>query len=353
MADPQPDRPNPIEFLAKFDTTVLAGLVFLAFGGGIISFYYSHIRYLPDIEWSQSIVHLATATLIGGGLAILLALSLFLPGCMWSAFLLRDKRLKDSFWFHGATDEVCLRTLLRNIGLPFGVVVLLNHVVLVVAEKVREDSLLYVYGFTCAILLVPARWWIKRNLEKLLKEKNLGKEEKGPRLFKYITWFLVSIIVSQFSMLLIYLFSGRPTGIVFLVTTIFCTLGVLISNHFVAIHYEKSRVQSVLVSLVIAALLLFIADRNSTLSVQVLAFFGLGEKSASVDLLLNKEGAEASEKLGLQERCAPKSEERLCDVQVLSRLGNEYLLKAGDQVFTLPKSAVISRMSRPALEQKK
>ena len=65
MADPQSEKTTPIEFLAKFDTTALAGLVFLALGGGIISFYYSHIRYLPDIEWSQSIVHLATATLIG------------------------------------------------------------------------------------------------------------------------------------------------------------------------------------------------------------------------------------------------------------------------------------------------
>ena len=353
MADPQ-DQPTPIELLAKFDTTVLAGLVFLAFGGGIISFYYSHIRYLPDIEWGQSIVHLATATLIGGGFAILLALSLLLPGCMWSAFLLRDDKLKDSFWFH-ETDEVCLWTLLRNIGFPFGVIVFANHLVLVVSEKSGKNSLLYVYGFICALLLIPMGLWIKNNLENLLKEKkkDLG-EDKGRRLFKYVAWFLVSIIVSQFSMLLIYLFSGRPTGKAFWITTIFCTLGVFISNHFVAIHYEKSRVQSVLVSLVISALLLFIADRNSTLSVQVLAFFGLGEKSASVDLLLNKEGAEASGKLGLQERCTPKSEERLCDVQVLSRLGNEYLLKAGDQIFTLPKSVVISRMSRrPALDQKK
>jgi len=354
MADPQSDKPTPIEFFAKFDTTVLAGLVFLAFGGGIISFYYSHIRYLPDIEWSQSIVHLATATLIGGGFALLLALSLFLPGCMWSAFLLRDKRLKESFWFHKATDEVCLRTLLYKIGLPFGAVVLVNHLVLLLAEEVTEYYLLYVYGIACLILLVVARFWIKHNLEKLLKKKELDKEEKGPRLFKYIVWFLVSIIVSQLSMLLVYLFSGRPTGWAFWITTFFCTLGVLISNHFVAIHYEKSRVQSILVSLVIAALLLFIADRNSTLSVQVLAFFGLGEKSASVDLLLTKEGAQASVKMGLDGRCAPKSEERLCDVRVLSRLGNEYLLKADDQIFTLPKSEVISRMSKQrTLDQKK
>jgi putative Mn2+ efflux pump MntP len=271
---------------------------------------------------------------------------------MWSAFLISDKRLKDSFWFHGATDEVCLRTLFYKIGLPFGVVVFLNHLVLLFGEEVRGDYLLYVYGFACTVLLVLAGWWIKRNLKKLLAKKMLGPEEKGPRLFKYVTWFLVSIIISQVSMLLIYLFSGRPTGKAFWITTIFCTLGVFISNHFVAIHYEKSRVQSVLVSVVIAALLLFIADRNSTLSVQVLAFFGLGEKSASVDLLLNKEGAEASVKLGLDGRCTPRSEDRLCDVRVLSRLGNEYLLKAddkiaGDRIFTLPKSAVISRVSRP------
>lgn len=226
---------------------------------------------------------------------------------------------------------------------------------LLVVEKGWEDCLLYVYGITCAILLIPMTVWIKCNLKKLIKKKkiDLGKE-RDRRFFKYITWFLISIIVSQFSMLLIYLFSGRPTGKAFWITTIFCTLGVLISNHFVAIHYEKSPVQSVLVSLVIAALLLFVADRNSTLSVQVLAFFGLGEKSASVDLLLNNQGADASERLGLQKRCVPESKERLCDVQILSRLGNEYLLKAGAQIFTLPKDSVISRISKPqAPDQKK
>ena len=349
MDDSETNKTPAIEFLAKFDTTVLAGLVFLAFGGAILSFYYSHIRYLPDIEWGQSIVHLATATLIGGGLAILLALSLLLPGCMWSAFLLQDEKLKDSFWFHGTNEnEVCLRTLFGNIGFPFAVLVLVNHLVLLFSENISQAWLLYVYGFVCAVLLIPMGLWVNHNLKELLKaqNKNLGADEDR-RFVKYIAWFLVSIVVSQFSMLLIYLFSGRPTGKAFWTTTIFCTVGVLISNHFVAIHYEKSRVQSVLVSLVIAGLLLFVADRNSTLSVQVLAFFGLGEKSATVDLLLNKEGADSSEMLGMNERCTPKLKERLCDVQVLSRLGNEYLLKAGDRIFTLPKSAVISRVSRP------
>jgi hypothetical protein len=346
MENLQTNKPSPIEFLAKFDTTVLAGLVFLGLGGGVISFYYSHIRYLPDIEWSQSIVHLATATLIGGGLAILLALSLFLPGCIWSYFLLRDKYLETRFWFGQQTPEICIYTLLKRLGIPFVTTLFINHIVLFGAEKLWKDHLLDVYGIASVILMPVVAYWIKRNLEGLLKKESVGKEY-GHRLFKYVVWFLVSILVSQISMLLIYLFSGRPTGTAFLMITIFCTLGVVISNHFVAIHYTKNCVQSILVPVVIASLLLFIADRNSNLSVQVMAFFGLGEKSASVDLLLNKEGAEASEKLGLQNRCIPISDARLCDVQVLSRLGNEYLLKAGDQIFTLPKTVVISRISRP------
>lgn len=363
MENSPPSRSNSIELLAKFDTTVIAGLVFLALGGGIISFYYAHIRYLPDIEWSTSIVHLATATLIGGGLAILLALSLFLPGCIWSAFLLRDEVLMRSFCFHEQTDEICLRTLLVNIGLPFGAVVFANHLVLVAVEDRWQDSLLYIYGVTSAILLIPIAFWIKYNLNELLKKEllktsppMLTDDEKDRRLFKYIAWFLISILVSQFSMLLIYLFSGRPTGSAFWLTTIFCGLGVLISNHFIAIHIHRNRVQTVLVGLVIAALTLFVIDRNSVLSVQVLAFFGLGERSESVDLVLNDEGKVAKEKLeksGLQERCAAKSDDRICNVRVLSRLGNEYLLKAADinpandKIFTLQKSAVISRISRP------
>ena len=349
MADSQTKKTSPIELLTKVDATVLAGLVFLAFGGGIISFYYSHIRYLPDIEWSQSIVHLATATLVGGGFAILLTLSLFLPGCVWSAFLIRDERLMESFCFHEDTDEICLLTLFWKIGFPFGVAVFINHIFLVAFEKWLRDSLLYAFGITCAILLIPMGFWITHNLKQLLEpvKESLVDKEENRRLFKYVSWFLISIVVSQFSMLLIYLLSGRPTGKAFWITTIFCTLGVLISNHVVAIHYEKSRVQSVLASLVIAALLLFIADRNSTLSVQVLAFFGLGEASASIDLLLTEDGVLARDKLGLAGRCPPESQERLCDVQVLSRLGNEYLLKAGDRIFSLPKSAVISRISRP------
>ncbi len=55
-------------------------LIFLAVGGGILTLYYAEIGYIPDIEWSASIVYLAVATAVGGGVALFLALSVLVPG---------------------------------------------------------------------------------------------------------------------------------------------------------------------------------------------------------------------------------------------------------------------------------
>ena len=384
MENPQPNKPTAIEFLGKIDSTVLAWLVFLALGGGIITLYYAHIRYLPDIEWSHSIVHLATATFVGGGFALLLALSLFVPGCIWSTFLIFDERLKDSFCFHKQTDEICLHTLWRNIGKPFAIVVVLNHFALLISQASLEGavtlfgnpSLVNYLSFASVPLsiitliigakLIRKRFDCQWNLVKGDLRPKPDEREKDRRAFKYVFWFLISVLVSQIEMLLVYLLSGRPTGLAFFITTFFCVLGALISNHFVAIHYRKDRLQCVLVSLLIAALLLFVVDRNSSLSPRILSYFGIGDMSETVDLLLNAEEKETIEKLELNNRCLQESKEkasdetqskendskakesiiRLCDVQVLSRLGNEYLLKANNRIFTLSKTAVISRISR-------
>jgi hypothetical protein len=131
---------------------------------------------------------------------------------------------------------------------------------------------------------------------------------------------------------------------------------------------EKIVCKCVLVSLLIAALLLFVVDRNSSLSPRILSYFGIGDMSETVDILLKSEEKDTVEKFELNNRCLQKSKEkasdeiqlkendskakesiiRLCDVQVLSRLGNEYLLKTNNKISTLPKTAVISRISSPS-----
>lgn len=129
-----------------------------------------------------------------------------------------------------------------------------------------------------------------------------------------------------------------------------CTSGVVLSNLIVALRYNQYPRQAVAASLVAAALLLVAADRFSSLSEGILAFYGFGEKNR-VNLLVNEEGSAIIEQLGLMNNCSPPNREKLCDVEILSKLGSEYYLRVGrdngnlGRTFVLPKSTVRSFIS--------
>jgi hypothetical protein len=395
------NRSLAIGELAKA-SAVLVWLVFLALGGGILLFYYAHIGYLPEVEWSSSIVHLAVAFLIGGVVGLLLALSLLIPGYIWSEFLSFDEGLKKVFYY--GPNEICVRTLLTDIGLPFGAVLLATHIALFVFPKFLtndqlENWVLLWYLAVSAVLLALVTIIMVVHFKCLLEKQATGvwgrtfkqlptfvgqvfrkqpdsrgetkskpktvaktavqsedgsKTEKNkthPKqsVFKYAIWFGLSVLLSQVSMILIYLLSKRPQGFSLVVTTVVCTFGVLISNHVVAIQYRRNWVHAVVASLVMASLLLFAADRNSSLSSQIMMRYGLGPDSRAVDLFLSKEGVEIFEQLNLQQTACtqPSLGRRICGVQILSRLGNEYYLQLNRdgkcKTFTLPKQIVTSR----------
>ena len=344
------NKPEQYRFLAEVDATLLVWLVFLALGGGILTLYYAHLGYLPDIEWSSSIVYLATASLIGGTIGLLLALSLLIPGYIWSAFLVADEKLNRAFCFRDGQGELCPRTMLRRIGVPFGFVVLLNHLVLLLFPLFLSESnfrgplTLWLYAIFSVASLGGVWIYMRPVFREMLNDAGVPStgSDAERRIFKYVIWFALSILLSQISMILIYLLSGRPTGGSFLITTLFCTLGVLVSNHVVALHYSRSRLQAIVAALVIALLLLWMADRNTSLSSQILAFYGLGDRSERVVLILSDEGLKIVERLRLPNGCGEPLKERICGVRVLSRLGNEYYLDLHGRRFTLPKSAVSS-----------
>lgn len=376
--DPVPtEKSSTSSLLSKVDATLIAWLAFLALGGGILALYYARIQYLPDIEWSSSIVYLAVAFLTGGVVGLILALSLLIPGYIWSAFLVFDENLKPYFRYPAKAEELCLRTLVRGIGVPFAIVLVLNHLALLVFPYIMPSQdwhgprLLWAYAFVSLGILVFFGFymrkrfrymldWIKKSRLKAPTKNTKGREveskenevvdqkaedDQKREIFKYTGWFLLSVLLSQLSIILVFLLSNRPTGFPFFVTTIFCTLGVLISNHAVAIHYQKSRVQAIAASLIVASLLLFMADRNSSLSSQIMAYYGLGDRSQEVTLLLNDEGAKIIEQLEITNPCATSAPQRLCNVRVLSRLGGEYYLSLNGKTFTLPKSTILSRES--------
>jgi hypothetical protein len=323
--------------LLKTNTPLLVWLIFLAVGGGLLTLYYARIGYIPDIEWSASIVYLAVASAVGGGVGLLLALSLLLPGLIWSESLVLDRKLSKAFCYQENSGELCLRSIFYRLGLPFGVVLFVSHLAL----------RLGVVGYSMAamVLLVITFSFMRARFEALLKVENCRTlHEKERRTFKYSAWFTLSVLLSQISMLVMYLLSGRPSGSAFVILTIVCTSAVLISNHVVAVQYPHRR-QSVAAALVAAALLLFAADQFSPLSLRVMGHFGFGG-ATEANLVLNEEGAGIVEKLSLPNKCVPTNRDKLCDVGLLSKLGKEYYFSLEGRTFTLPKSAVLSLSSK-------
>src|SRR5262249_33964256 len=154
-------------------------------------------------------------------------------------------------------------------GAPFGLVLFVSHLVLrlgVVGYSIGAIVLL-------AVTFLLMRGWLRRFLPGT-KNCQLSEEESR-RIFKYSAWFSLSILLSQISMFVMYLLSGRPTGSDFAILSILCTSGVLISNHVVAIRYHTNPRQAIVGSLVAAALLLVAADQFSPLSLRVMGHFGL------------------------------------------------------------------------------
>ena len=355
-----------VDKLYKADTSLVIWLVFLALGGGLLALYYARIGYLPDIEWSSSVIYLAVASFIGGGVGLLLAMSVLLPGVIWSEFLLSDCKLRGSFCYPEVGDELCVKSILKYLGLPFGIVLLIWHFSLKAYVLVRSPSMeVILYVVICSILLVTTWLVMRRIFIRLLESadptvrrrqgdllrqtaipeqsgEHPGAEaiagdaaarrtsprplcpgraqecpeeghpgsilpaidEKHKRIFKYASWFTLSVLLNQISMLVIYRLSGRPEAIYFFVLTVICATGVLISNHVVAIRYRQHPRQAVVASLVAAALLLFAADRLSSsagtpsLSEVVMSHYGFGS-SQTFALVVNDEGAAIIKKLKL------------------------------------------------------
>lgn len=338
--------------LFKAETTLFVWLCFLAIGGGILALYYARIGYLPDIEWSSTLIYLAAATMIGGTIGLLFVMSLFLPGFIWSEYLIFESKLRLMFCYDKTANEPCARTIMWRVGLPFGVALLLSHLSL--AEDLRANSsrqeLLAVYLGVSLALLVLAFCYMRMTFGQTRSVEDLKQR------FKCASFFTLSLLLSQISILVMYLLSA-PQGLgSFIALTFICTLGVLISNHIVALRYHHHFRQAIVASLVATGFLLFTADWFSPVSLKIMGYYGWGD-GRKVSLLLNNEGCQIVTGLGLsQTQCALTPNLKLSNVEILSSVGDEYLLSVDGKTLTLPRNMVLSyqgedRRPKPASSQ--
>jgi hypothetical protein len=357
---------SQIDALLKANTTLAVWLIFLAIGGGLLALYYARIGYLPDVEWKAALIYLFIGSLVGGVIGLLLTMSLYLPGVIWSEIIIFERSLDFAYSVPGQeisgkepVKELCIRSIILYLGLPFLSVLFLSHIALLIGKRS--------YWVIAVFLLGRTFLTMRRLFGRLLEKKEKELEEKGQevdksiasrQVFKYSSWFTLSVLLSQISMYVIYWLSGRPAQLslvhneqglwswywksdqlpVFVALTLICTAGVWISNHVVALRHRPYPRQAIVASLMAAGLLLFTADHFSSLSVKLMKSYGLGNQE--VTLVLTEHGAGIVDKLGLcSANCPPKT---LGGVKILSKVGDQYFLKVGDQYITLQKSDVDS-----------
>lgn len=365
--------------------SVVVWLVFLAFGGALLSFYHSKIQYFPVLKWEDSLTYLAALSLLGGGVAVIYGLLLFLPGTMWCEFLIHDTELEDKLCYPGRGPEPCFWNIGLHLGLPFLSFMLIMHciallelpwltavsaVVLLVAisrllwkrfgdhldAKLRETRTSVP---PCCPWVRDERQgvWVRKGGQAEAKEESffrrisaaiycwwIGGRRSGSResyLLKYVLSFSVSALASLISLLFIYAIVDVKTGVMVAI----CTGLVTLTNFLVAVQF-RNRPRRAILTAFLATLVLLVCsetvDRGkAALSTGIMKKFGLGAEAQLVALVVNPKGQALFERLklypppevrALVERLnlypPGQDKEVIPNVLILSRLGEEYFLKA-------------------------
>jgi hypothetical protein len=358
--EPSPPPPPPASAIDKLliaNTGLAVWLIFLAIGGGILALYYARIDYLPEVEWKMSLVYLFIGSIVGGAIGLLLTISLFIPGVLWSRFIILDPCL--DFSLHPGLsaketdEELCIRSITSSLGLPFMKFLLLSHVVLLAGKG------LY-WLFAAGILVLTFKRMREKFTTVLRKKKTCKDSEIAAHSFKYASWFTLSVFLSQITMYVIYWLSDTPGALswnidapgviswqtdarglgIFAVLTMLCTTGVWLSNHAVAVLHQKHARGAIVAALLAAGLLLFTADHFSKLSVKLMNHYGIGYYER-FNVLISDEGQSRVNALGVKP--CDQNLKLLCNVEILSKIGDQYYLRVGDTDYlTLPKGDVLA-----------
>jgi hypothetical protein len=326
--------------LLQADTPFLVWLIFFSVGGGILALYYARIGYLPEMEWKAALVYLFIGSMVGGVIGLLLTISLFLPGVIWADFIVFDPILDGKLTYelehtdHSGTKskrkELCTKTVILCLGLPYLDVLLVSHLALRLGEW---------YWVIAVVALIVIFFVIRKILRTLTESSVVAEQLKTRQVFKYSCWFILSALLNQISMYLIYRLSdGTPRWSDFLILTGICTAGVWITTHIVAASHRSYPPQALIASLVAAGLLLFTADNFSSLSMQLMSHYGIGY-SQKFNFLVKDNGLKIINDQNLK---CEESGQYLCDVEILSKMGDQYFLRVGGKThITLPKSDVV------------
>jgi len=358
---PQQSSSSDLEKLLQANTTVTVWLIFLAIGGGLLARYYLRIGYLPDMEWNAALVYLFVCTVWGGVVGLLLTISLYLPGVIWCDIIIYEPVLEKYLSYPAEHDEPsgrrskhkepCIKSIVLYLATPFFVALLLSHLLLRTSDMSAQKRI-DLYWVFAAVILAATFLWMRWFWRRRLISDDTPEEDKdllSRQIVKYSIWFTLSVLLNQISMYVIYRLADRtPDNKDFLILTVLCTIGVSISTLVVAVRHHYFPRQALVAALVTAVVLLFMADRFSDLSMKLMSRYGIGEDK-KFNLLVKKEVIELLSSDGVKP-CGPQ---HLCDVQILSRMGDHYFVRVGGKNITVPKTDVIAIRRLESVESAK
>jgi hypothetical protein len=313
---------------------VVSWLVFLGFGSAFLAFYYSHIHYFPELKWEESFSYLAAVTVLGGGVVAIYCLLLFVPGWIWSEFLIFDSELQEGKLCYvgaGGRNEPCYSTICKRVALPFAALMLMVHLAIL-----ADDG--WLTAGAVVVGLVALTWVSLRGfLAELRQTPRKTQGKVNALLTKYVLAADVAALSSVLSLLLLetIIDPERCNWRLLLI----CTVSVVVSNFLVAVQFSNKPVRAILTAIIAAITLLicgefFFSLPGATQSERILAKFGFGNLDHEVILNLKSEDPKAAA-------------QPFGPVVLLSRLGTEYLVEQkGGERLSIPKDKVKSWSSR-------
>lgn len=125
-----PQEPANASQIPKLDAGVALWLMLFVFGGGLLALYYAGVGYFPEVSWQDALTYLALMTIIGGSLLVAYSFLLFVPGVIWSQFLICDSQLKQVLAMDARPWEPCVLSVMRHIIFPFALFMAACHFLL-------------------------------------------------------------------------------------------------------------------------------------------------------------------------------------------------------------------------------
>ena len=336
VAQNQPQQSSSgLEKLLTANMSLAVWLIFLAIGGGLLARYYVKIGYLPEMEWNAALVYLFVCSVWGSVIGLVLTMSLYLPGVIWCDIIIFEKTLDNHLTYYAQYDdpsgkqpirkEPCIKSIMYYLGLLFLGAIAISHPFL----------LTKFYWVTAAAISVLTFFVMRRIFRSVLPTPD---KTTTRQIFKYSSWFTLSVILNQISMYVFYILANRLTNrYEFLVLAGMCVSSVWISTHVVAAGHRHYPRQTLVFALVAAVVLVAIGDRFNHLSMNLMNSYGIGDDIV-YNLLVDEKGSKILEDLNVA-KCGTR---KLKNVNILSKVGEHYFVRAGGQRFTLPKSHVES-----------